>query len=375
MTTPPVRSAALLAALLLAGCGSVPMGINFDEKALPSATTDTAAPPAEVKLKPINAQVVSELRAARTKARAEAYAQARETLDLRGYQYRVGPQDVLSFIVWDHPELTIPAGSERSPDSSGHRVRPDGTIFFPYVGTVQVGGKTLEEIRAILTTKLARYIQDPQLDVSVAAYRSQKVHVTGEVAKPGILPITDSPLTLLDAVAASGGENPEADLSRVILTRNGEREVIDLQAALSEGLVGYNRLLRDADLVHVPDRSTRKVFVMGEVEKQSVQLIQKTGMSLAEALGQAGGVDKKVGDGSRIFVLRAGHGSDTPVEAFNLNASTPEAMLLATRFELEPLDIVYVDITGLGQWNNIISQLWPTIQSVRYIADTVNTVE
>ena len=240
---------------------------------------------------------------------------------------------------------------------------------------MQVGGKTLEEIRTLLTTKLSRYIQDPQLDVSVAAYRSQKVHVTGEIAKPGILPITDTPLTLLDAVAASGGENPEADLSRVILTRNGQREVLDLQAALAEGLIGYNRLLRDGDLVHVPDRSTRKVFVMGEVEKQSVQLMQKTGMSLAEALGQAGGVDKKVGDGSRIFVLRAGHGSDAPVEAFNLNASTPEAMLLATRFELEPLDIVYVDITGLGQWNNIITQLWPTIQSVRYIADTVNTVE
>ena len=226
------------------------------------------------------------------------------SVDRDGWEYLIGPQDVLAVVVWGHPELTIPAGQYRSAAEAGHKVSADGTIFFPYVGIISVAGKTVREVRALVSDGIADYIKDPQVDIRIAAFQSQRVYMVGEVESPAVLPVTDVPMTVLDALNMVGGPAGEADLSRVTVTRNGTVHPINLQALIEAGDLDQDMLLRDGDLVHVPDRSANRVYVLGEVRRPQALLMHRGRMTLAEAIGRVEGFDQTASEPARVFVIR-----------------------------------------------------------------------
>jgi polysaccharide export outer membrane protein len=216
------------------------------------------------------------------------------------YAYRVGPQDVLSITVWDHPELTIPAGEFRSADTAGHLVAEDGTIFYPYVGKAKVAGMTVAEIRSTLTDALSGQIRNPQLDVRVAAFRSQRVYVVGAVASPGVQPISDIALTVLEAISRAGDVTVTSDMTNVTLTRGNVTYDIDLVAMYEYGDMTQNVILRHGDILSIPDRNLQKVFVLGAVQKPSTQIMHKGRLTLAEAISDAGGLNEKEAAASAV---------------------------------------------------------------------------
>ncbi|MCW5597969.1 MAG: polysaccharide biosynthesis/export family protein [Nitrosomonas sp.] len=282
-------------------------------------------------------------------------------------QYRVGPRDILNITVWDHPELTIPAGQFRSAEAAGNVVGEDGTFFYPYVGIVHAAGRTVEEIRDELTLRLSKYIEQVQLDVRVAAYRSQRVYVVGEVAEPGIQLVKDIPLTVLEAINNAGGVKPEADQRNITLTRDGRTYSINLLSLYEGGDISQNVLLKHGDVLNVPDSMLNKVFVLGEtnhfvaggaIGRSRSLVMNKARMTLTEALSEAGGFDQETSDPARIFVFRGGLGKS---EIFHLDAKSPDALLLADRFPLQPRDVIYVDRAQGIRWNQIIAQIQPTI--------------
>lgn len=287
------------------------------------------------------------------------------------WDYKVGVGDILNVIVFDHPELTLPAGPQRSAEETGFRVQSDGTFFYPFIGQVQARGRVPEEIRADVTQRLAEFIPNPQLEVRVAAFNSQSIVVSGEVKAPNRLSLTTVPLTLVEAVTAAGGVTEAGDARHVSIQRGGTRYTVDLAGYLQSGLASNNPILRSGDVVFVPRRRAEEAYLLGQVRKPDVIDLSTEPVTLTQAITRHGGLEEVKADARGVFVFRAR--GDGKITVFQLETSSPTGMLIGTRFVLEPSDVVYVVRSPLQKWNDTISGLLPTVRAVTAVdAATTN---
>ena len=352
------RTFAAILAFACSGCFLAP-GMHMNESALEDRGRGTSDP-SRFRIELITPKVL----VAQAKSRADAEASRRRDgppAPPPPSDYRISPHDVLSVIVWEHPELTIPAGEFRSAETTGFPVSAEGNIYFPHVGLLKAAERTTEEVRRELTEKLARVVKDPQLQVLVAAYRGKRAQVSGEVVAPSAVPITDLPLRVQDAIAYAKGFTLDADPAHVTLSREGQVHQLDLLALYEGGDVSQNWVLQDGDVVHVPDRSRNKIFVLGEVKKPATRYLPKGRLTLADAIADQTELDLVYANPAQIFVFRGQY--DAP-EVYRLDASSPDALLLATQFQLQARDVVFVSTNNLGRYSRVVSQILPTVQAL-----------
>ena len=128
--------------MLLASCTTVP-GTNISSNTflLPSELVKPELP-VEATLIKLTPSIVSSLTPENLDTAPTWIQSAAEE-----YEYQIGVGDVLSIVVWDHPELTAPFGSFNNVEDQGNVVREDGSIFYPFVGDLSVQGKTARDVK------------------------------------------------------------------------------------------------------------------------------------------------------------------------------------------------------------------------------------
>ncbi|MDG1122164.1 MAG: polysaccharide export protein [Glaciecola sp.] len=347
--------------IFLYGCTLTP-GSHIDISGNDPQFTDNGQ---SVNIHKITPSIIANLAGAQTN---NTNTQLEDIINKNPSPYKIGVGDVITIVVWDHPELTSPLGQFRSSDEQGNVVYEDGTIYYPYAGKVKVLGKTVVEIRELVTQQLTSFIEKPQVDVRVAAYKSQRYVISGNVTQPGVYPINNIPTRILDALSVSGGIDANGNIFGATLTRDGQKYTLPIYEMLYNGKLQYNVLLQENDLIHIQENTRRQVFVMGEVNRPVSVPLTTLPLSLTEAISQAGGINELRADANGIYVVRQTDEYDS-IDIYQLDVSQAYNLALADQFVLQSRDVVYVSAAPITRWNRFISNILPSITSIRTLDD------
>ncbi|TXH51092.1 MAG: capsular biosynthesis protein [Cellvibrionales bacterium] len=353
-----------LGIVLSVGCSMAP-GQFMDTKGLEQGTVSGGV---SVALKPITPQLILD----QEKQRAPIVV-PKELLDYKPPSYVIGPSDVLYVTVWDHPELTVPSGTQQQIESNGRLVRPNGEFFFPYIGNIHAAGMTIEGLAAYMTSALAKYIDNPQLDVAVIRYSSSRVYLSGAFKNAAPIELNSKPMTLAEVLGVSGAMASEknagsaaGDLSRLKFVRDGKEYLLNIYAINRESDYSSRIYMKAGDTLHLDYDDEKKIYMMGEVKAPVALSFHADTISLTEALATVGGLDQRSAKGESVYVIR-GHEGDfdkDSAQIYQLDASSPTGFILANRFRLRPQDVVYVGPTDLGRWNRVVDELLPTLELI-----------
>ena len=199
---------------------------------------------------------------------------------LAANEYLLGVGDAVRITVWGHEELATQTV-----------VRPDGYLTFPLVGDIWAVDKTTRQLRTELQSLLADFVVNPQVTVIVTQFRTVRVQLLGEVARPGNYNLS-SGARLLDVLASAGGPLNNADLSRVNITRyelGGQQSkvlTVDVRLFLEQGQLEGNPLVEGDDMIFVPASGRATIF--GEV-RQPRSYDLGSGLDLLDLMALAGG--------------------------------------------------------------------------------------
>jgi len=338
--------------------------------------------------------------------------------------YEIGVGDVL-LLATKTPGSTVEelSGLLAAQNSrQGYTVQDDGAIAVPEVGRVMVAGLTLEEAEAQLFQNLVENQIDPTFSLEIAEFNSKRVTIGGAVTAPKIVPITLTPLTLDEALAAAGNiSTTDLDYASIRVYREGTLYQIPLNAYLRQPELQKTRLV-DGDNVYVDSEyeldkakayfeeqitlanfrqqarvqalnelnsevSLRRaaleeeranfrdqlefdavdrdyVYMTGEVLKNArFALPFGRKASLADALYDSDGFENRTANPSQVYVLRGSPEPGNPdlVTAWHLNASNASNFLLATKMEMRPNDVVFIAEQPITRWNRVVQQLVPSL--------------
>lgn len=233
---------------------------------------------------------------------AAAFALCTQAADQQ-LEYRLGAGDVIRIVVFQNENLTL----ER-------RVTENGTITFPLIGTIKIGGLTIGAAEQIIAKALkdGAFIQSPQVNIVLLLNRGNQVSVLGQVNRPGRFPLETFNTRVSEMLAIAGGvATTGADVAILTGLREGKPFRVEIDIA---GMFLNNRLQDDlvvsgGDVIYV--HRMPLYYIYGEAQRASSYRVER-GMTVRQALAQGGGPTLR-GTERRLRLYRRGAGGKVEV--------------------------------------------------------------
>jgi polysaccharide export outer membrane protein len=165
---------------------------------------------------------------------------------LEKIEYKIIPQDRLSIVIYQYPEITPTKMNEK-----GILVDTQGYISLPLIHRVKIAGYTQSDAARMIEKKYKKYLTDPSLNIEVM---NKRAYILGEVKKPGVIRLENETMSVIQAVATSGGLTDSAQRDEVyIITHDGNNNMSMRQIDLTSftALQASNLLIKPNDIIYV----------------------------------------------------------------------------------------------------------------------------
>ena len=278
----------------------------------------------------------------------------------------IAPGDLIDIAIWEAPpavlfgvassDQQLPSNADLATNAGIPRqqVDEDGMIGIPFVGRIKVLGLRPEQVEAIITSRLRRRANDPQAVVRLVANETRTATILGEVGASRQLGLSARGERLLDALAVAGGTRQPIEQSTVQLARGTRRAVMPLEMVINDPQ--QNVRLSPGDVVTVQHQPFSFV-ALGAVARNAEVPFEGGGITLAEALGRAGGLNDRRADVKGVFVFRLEDRTAVPALAgadvrttsdgrvpvvYTLRMTDAASLFLMPDFRMRDGDVLYI---------------------------------
>lgn len=303
--------------------------------------------------------------------------------------YRVGAGDVLEISVWESPPNMLFGGisldnktgavSTRPETLPAQMVMEDGKLTVPFVGRVRVAGRSVREIETDIANQLQGKANQPQVVVRVTENPTSFVTIIGDVSKSSRMRLTPKGERLLDALAEAGGVTQPITRMSLQISRGSVSATMPLDTIIRD--TKQNIALLPGDVVTALFQPLN-FTVLGATSKNQEIPFESRGISLAQALARAGGLNDNRADPGGVFIFRFENpalldkenlvalADGTVPVVYQVNFNDPTAFFAIQNFPIQNNDVLYVANMPSAELEKFLRMiglvLTPTLNITRY---------
>lgn len=275
----------------------------------------------------------------------------------------IKPGDVIDLMVWDNQDTSLLTGpGQNVANIPGVKVSPAGTIFVPYVGDVRVNGMTEAQARAEVQDAISMISQSAQVQLTVTAGQGNSVDMVSGVRSPGRIALDSRSVSLLSAIAQSGGidtslKNPLVRLVRGAQTYRIRSEELFANASRNITLRGGDKIIIEED--------DRYFVALGATGNEEIIYFDRESITALEALSMAGGLAENRANLKGVLILREypdsatsgrrENGPDKPQVIFTFDLTSADGLFAARKFRINPGDTVIATESAIGPAHTVMS--------------------